>query len=500
MRKSYSPEIEQQVIEKYLSGESVREISTTLGVSTGYVSNCIENFSSKLEKVTIDAIHDFYKIIRKIGLNPQDAFSGYALFSIISKYKLDVNQINSFIESVLLFSKQNELSAEQLVNFCKKLSIVQSISDVSLEELDDYYSNFVTQKKQLEEEVSKLDLQYKQSKNNLSSMLEKKSLTEKQVEKTNRALEFLKTIGLDISDLNSISNMLQNAKTKNYDLSEIIHYLNQDKSLEFTLQEKQSRLEEVEVKTRKSIKKHEELSLMRENLTLRHDSMLKSIKSVKYLSENGVPVETIHVWQQIFDSFELKPDEFIQELQDIGDMKKLNCNLEEKRSKLTKDITRLEKKKSWLENNNDSLISEISNGTEFGKNNLKKITDHTESQINQTIIHAKKSLNDFMKQNQNEINFSQKQFTDYFLELSLKLEELLEHSHKAEYSLGKMESLQSLDDLINGKFDPVTSIPQIIIILDKLFVNIKDSNFNSSIICSEIKRLREKLLDLIIHE
>jgi len=60
-----------------------------------------------------------------------------------------------------------------------------------------------------------------------------------------------------------------------------------------------------------------------------------------------------------------------------------------------------------------------------------------------------------------------------------------------------MESLQPLDDLINDKFDPVTSIPQIIIILDKLYVNIKDTNLDSSILRSEIKRLREKLLDLI---
>jgi len=116
MRTPYSPEIEQQVIEKYLSGEAVREISDSMGVSVGYVSNCIENFSSKLDKNTINVLHDFYKIIRKSGLNPKDAFSGYAVFSIITKYKLDVNQINSFIESVLLFAKQNELSAEQLVD------------------------------------------------------------------------------------------------------------------------------------------------------------------------------------------------------------------------------------------------------------------------------------------------------------------------------------------------------------------------------------------------
>ena len=499
MRTPYSPEIEQQVTEKYLSGESVREISESMGVSVGYVSNCIENFSSKLDKNTINVLHDFYKIIRKSGLNPKDAFSGYTVFSIISKYKLDVNLINSFAESVLLFAKQNELSAEQLVNLCKKLITVQSNSDVKLEELGEYCNTLVNDKKSLEEIITKLNDKYKQTENDLSNMLQKRNLTQKQVENIDNVISFLKKIDFDLSDLNSIHDMLQNAKNENYDVSKIINYLNQDKSLVFALQEKKSQLSEIEAKTTHLMKNHQSLSLRNENLTLRHDSMLKSIKSVEYLGKKGITAETISVWQQIFDSFGLEPDEFTRELKNIGDKNNLNRTLDDKKSKLNKEIVRLEKKKSWLENNNDSLTSEISNGTEFGKKNLKKITDHAESQINHTIVHAKKSLDDFMKQNQNKINFSQKQFTDYFLELSLKLEELLECSHKAEHSLGKMESLQPLDDLINDKFDPVTSIPQIIIILDKLYVNIKDTNLDSSILRSEIKRLREKLLGLISH-
>lgn len=500
MRKPYSPEIENQVVTKYLLGESVREISYSMGVSVGYVSNSIENFTSKMEKSTIDAIHDFYKIIRKTGLNPKDAFFGYATFSIISKYKLDTNQINSFVESVLLFAKQNELSAEQLVNLCKKLFTVQSRSDVELEELGEHCNTLVNKKKSLEEIINNLNSKYKQTENDLSNMLQKRNLTQKQVEDIDNVLGFLKKIGFDFSDLNSINDMLQNAKNENYDISKIINYLNQDQSLAATLQEKQSQLSEIEIKTRKSVKNHEELSLRNENLTLRHDSMLKSIKSVEYLGKKGVAAAAISVWQQIFESFGLEPDEFAKELKNIGDKDKLNSNLNGKKSKLIKDIVRLEKKKSWLENNNDSLASEISNGAEFGKKNLKKITDHAESQINHTVVHAKKSLDDFMKQNQSKINFSQKQFADYFLELSLKLEELLDRSHKAEYFLGKMESLQILNDLINGKFDLVTSIPQIIIILDKLYVNIKDTNLDSSILRSEIKRLREKLLGLISHE
>jgi len=431
MRKPYSPEIEQQAIVKYLSGESVREISDSLGVSTGYVSNCIENFSSNLDKPAINAMHDFYKIIRKSGLNPKDAFSGYAVFSIISKYKLDANQINSFVESVLLFAKQNELSAEQLVNLCKKLSVVQSSSDVALEELEGYCDKLVNNKKSLEEKISKLNAEYRQSKDNLSTMLQKRNLTQKQVENIDHVLDSLENIGLDLSDLNSIHHMLQNAKNENYDVSKIINYLNQDQSLESSLQEKQSLLSEIEVKTKHFMKNHEDLLLRNENLTLRYDSMLKSIKSVESLSKKGIAAETISVWQQIFDSFGMEPDEFVKELKNIGNINKLNCNLDGKKSKLNKEITRLEKKKSWLENESDNLKSEISNGTEFCKKNLKKITEHTESQINNTVIHTKKSFDGFMKQNQTQMYSVQKQYEEYFLDLTSKLENLLEHSHKA---------------------------------------------------------------------
>ena len=499
MRKPYSPEIEQQVIEKYISGDSVREIHDSIGVSVGYISNCIENFSSKMEKRTIDAIHDFYKIIRKTGLHPKDAFSGYAVFSIISKYNLDVNQINSFVESVLLFAKQNELSAEQLVNLCKKLFTVQSRSDIELEELDEHCNTLVNKKKSLEEIINDLNSKYKQSENDLSKILQKKNLTQKQVENIDNVIGFLKKIGFELSDLTSIHDMLQNAKNENYDVSKILDYLNQDQSLVSILQEKQSQLSEIEAKTRKSLKNHENLLLRNENLTLRHDSMLKSIKSVEYLDKKGVAVATISVWQQIFDSFGLEPDAFAKELKNIGDKNKLNCNLDDKKSKLIKEIVHLEKKKSWFENKVDDLKSEISNETKFGKNNLKKITEHAESQINSIVICTKKFHDSFMKQNQTQMNITRRQYEEYFSDLISKLENLLEHSHKAEYDLGQMESLKPLSDLINGKFDPVTSILQIIIILDKLYVNIKDTDLDKYFIHSDIKSLKEKLLDLISH-
>ncbi len=52
------------------------------------------------------------------------------------------------MESVLTFAKQNELSAEKLVNLCKKISIVQSNSNVAIEELEEYCADLERKKNQ----------------------------------------------------------------------------------------------------------------------------------------------------------------------------------------------------------------------------------------------------------------------------------------------------------------------------------------------------------------
>ncbi|KEQ55820.1 hypothetical protein AAA799N04_01788, partial [Marine Group I thaumarchaeote SCGC AAA799-N04] len=195
----------------------------------------------------------------------------------------------------------------------------------------------------------------------------------------------------------------------------------------------------------------------------------------------------------------LTPADFLAELEKAGNAKKLFRKLNSTNTKLKKECESLEKKKSWLEDKSEELSSEISNGAEFGKKNLKKITDHAELQINNAVTLTKKSLVTFMKQNQIQMNLAQKQYKEYFSDLVSKLENLLEHSHQAEYSLSKMESLKPLLDLLNDKFDSATSISEIMIILDKLYVNIKDTDLDKHNVSSDIKRLREKLLDLISH-
>ena len=135
----------------------------------------------------------------------------------------------------------------------------------------------------------------------------------------------------------------------------------------------------------------------------------------------------------------------------------------------------------------------------IAKRILKKLQNIQNIKLTIQSFMQKNSLDGFMKQNHAQIDSARKQFEDYFVDLVINFENLLEGSHKAEHSLGQMESLKPLVDLINGKFDSATSIVQIIIILDMLYLNVKNKNLGNSSLLSDIKKLKETLLDFIGH-
>ncbi|EIJ65670.1 hypothetical protein BD31_I2008 [Candidatus Nitrosopumilus salaria BD31] len=336
MRKPHSDETRNDIVEKYILGESVREIHDSTGVSVGSISEYINDFSSKIDKKSIDAMHDFFKIIRKNGMQPKDAFYGHVIFSILLKHKLDPKQINSFVEFVLSMAQQNGLSAESLIEICKTVSAIQSQSNVSLEEIESHCTELVKNKSELETSVEKLSEQYKQSQNALSVRLKKNNLTEQQVEKITNTLKFLESIGFDLTDADSACNMLQNAKSQGYDVSKICSRISKDESIDLALHEKQSKLDEIEKMIGELGKKYDDMSLRHENLVLRHKSMAESIASVDALGKSGVSEKDLAAWQKTFESFGLAPEDFLAELEKAGNAKKLFRKLESANSKTQK--------------------------------------------------------------------------------------------------------------------------------------------------------------------
>ncbi len=294
--------------------------------------------------------------------------------------------------------------------------------------------------------------------------------------------------------------MLHNAENKGHDITKIIEGIKHNETLEQQISQKESRLERLNSTIHKTIKKQGQLDLKYENLQLRHKSMQETVRSVDVLKRKGVKPESILTWAKIFESAGLDEGKFTDNLKEHASMEKLISAQEQKKTKLGQDIVALQKKKSWLESKKNDLKREISNWTEFGKNNLKKITSTYESQINSTSATSEHSIREFMRESRADIGSLKKQITGYFEKTMLEIFEVLEKSHKIEHTLGKMESLKPLFDLINGRFDPIPSITQTVVILDRLQIEIKNADMDKHFIASDIRRLREKLIDMISNE
>jgi len=84
MRQAYSKDIEDKVIELHTIGYNFQDISTQVGVSVGYVSSVKEKYEDKLGKGEMEATHEFFKIVRKLGIAPQQLLTGTRTFSLCS--------------------------------------------------------------------------------------------------------------------------------------------------------------------------------------------------------------------------------------------------------------------------------------------------------------------------------------------------------------------------------------------------------------------------------
>ncbi len=88
MRQTYSKEIEYKVIELYANGYSFQQIHNQIDVSVGYISSVKERYEEKLGKGELEATHEFTKMIRKLGISPQQLLVGSKTFSLLQENNL----------------------------------------------------------------------------------------------------------------------------------------------------------------------------------------------------------------------------------------------------------------------------------------------------------------------------------------------------------------------------------------------------------------------------
>ena len=142
--------------ELYISGHNFQEISTQVGVSVGYVSSVKEKYEEKLGKGELEAVHEFTKMVRKLGMSPQQALIGARTFSLLEENKLKPEELELFLKKVSKIMQEKDFELSTIIDAYEKVLILQSRSKVSLEHLPAEYESLSNTAVKLQKEISEL--------------------------------------------------------------------------------------------------------------------------------------------------------------------------------------------------------------------------------------------------------------------------------------------------------------------------------------------------------
>ena len=162
--------IKSRVIVQWLQGLSRDAMARDNNISTGAVSNIINEWTNALGKYETDALRELAKSLKIAELSPAQCAIGFRTMKILSEYGIDGETAEHFISDTYKKCKDAGVTPSKIVTYIEELN---KFSDqVRLSEIEDYINQKTAKKGELDKEVREL-------KDQISTVKEQKSELEK---------------------------------------------------------------------------------------------------------------------------------------------------------------------------------------------------------------------------------------------------------------------------------------------------------------------------------
>jgi hypothetical protein len=162
--------IKSRVIIQWLQGLSRDAIARGNHISTGAVSNIINEWSNTLGKYEADALRDLAKSLKIAGLSPAQCAIGFRTMKILSEQGIDRETAEYFISDTYKKCENLGVTPSKIITYIEDL--IKFSDHVRLPEIEDYINQQTVKKIELEKELQGL-------RNQISTLQEQKSEVEK---------------------------------------------------------------------------------------------------------------------------------------------------------------------------------------------------------------------------------------------------------------------------------------------------------------------------------
>ena len=131
------------VIQNYLQGKSMNQISEETGISKGKVHYLINDWQDKIGRPDVEELRRFVVLVKKSGINIGQCAQGYRMVQLMKNLGIEDDNNQEFsIENEIVKNKDFSYFVEEIYRNCKKFGISPGLISSWIRDLFDCYSQF----------------------------------------------------------------------------------------------------------------------------------------------------------------------------------------------------------------------------------------------------------------------------------------------------------------------------------------------------------------------
>jgi FtsZ-binding cell division protein ZapB len=215
--------IKSLVIQQWLEGKPRDVIAAESSLSTGAVTNLVNEWRQALGLVTADELRDLAITLKKVGITPTQCAVGFRVAMIMSRIGVKEDNIEPFITDIYNRCKDLRMSPDNIADHLKDL-IEFSKTTVPLSQIPSYIKQKEDEKTKLEKEIQKLkeeigllDLEKSDSETSRDILLQNERMTVAELRWHSNVKAELGKHGIPVNDISEFVKTVNGIKQHGYD-------------------------------------------------------------------------------------------------------------------------------------------------------------------------------------------------------------------------------------------------------------------------------------------
>jgi hypothetical protein len=220
MPTGLSSTIKTLVIQQWLQGKPRNDIAAENGVSSGAVTNIVNEWRLKLGLAAADELRELAVTMKKVGITAAQSALGFRIATAMLRIGVNEDSFESFILDIYNRCRDIGVSPENISSFLADL--LEFSKTVPLPKIPDYIKQKTNEKIKLDQEVENLKVEADALRKLRDAALEDKRMTTSELRWHTDLKEELRKYGIPIDDTSKFAKVVNNIREYGYDAGRVI--------------------------------------------------------------------------------------------------------------------------------------------------------------------------------------------------------------------------------------------------------------------------------------